>query len=472
MEPVKLDRIAEWTGGALLQGEGELVVTSISTDSRTLAEGACFIPLIGERFDGHEFLEEAARKGARAALVRVGRPWRHLPVAVIAVADTTRALQDVARGYRLQFDIPVVGVTGSNGKTTTKEMIAAILRQRSQVVATEKNYNNEIGLPQTLLRIERRHGVAVVEMGMRARGEIALLASIARPTVGVVTNVGPVHVENVGSVEGVASAKAELVEALGPEGWAVLNADDPWVRPMAAKSAAKVITFGLSEGAEVRAERVRLDGEGRARFLLVANGREAEVALKIPGRHLVMNALAAAAAATALKVDFEAICTGLAAVRGSEMRMEIVPLGEGVRVLNDAYNASPLSMRAALDTFSSLSAERKVAVLGDMLELGAYSKEAHREAGRQAAATGLDLLITVGEASAEAAQAAVEAGLDRGKVLHCASADEAAEECARRVRPGDFVLLKGSRGVRLERVAEALARRFGRVGGDGSEASR
>lgn len=472
MEPVRLAQVVAWTGGVLLRGDEELLLTSVSTDSRTLAEGACFIPLIGERFDGHDFLEEAVTKGAQAVLVQEGRPWSHLPVAVAAVRDTRRALVDLARGYRMQFDLPVVAVTGSNGKTTTKEMIAAILGRSRPVLATEKNYNNEIGLSHTLFKLERSHRAAVVEMGMRGRGEIALLASVARPNVGVVTNVGPVHVERLGSVDAVAEAKAELVEALGPDGWAVLNADDPKVGAMAARSAARVVTFGLSEGADVRAEEVRLDGEGKACFVLCSAGGAAVVQLGIPGRHSVMNALAAAAAALALGAGLEDVASGLAEAEGGEMRMEMVRLGAGIRLLNDAYNASPLSMRAALDTLAALEAERKVAVLGDMLELGKFSAEAHREAGRRAAAAGVELLITVGKQARETAAGAVEAGLDQERVLGCETAEEAAEECAARVRPNDLVLLKGSRGVRLERVAEALLRRFGHDVDEGSDAAR
>ena len=461
-----------WTGGVLLRGEEDLLLTSVSTDSRTLVEGACFIPLIGARFDGHDFLEEAARKGARSALIEEGRAWSHLPLAVAAVADTTRALTDLARGYRMQFDVPVVAVTGSNGKTTTKEMIAAILRRSRPVLATEKNYNNEIGLSHTLLRMERAHRAVVVEMGMRGQGQIALLASIARPTVGVVTNVGPVHLEQLGSVDAVAEAKAELVEALEPDGWAVLNADDPRVAAMAAKTVARVITFGLSDSAQVRAEDVRLDRQGRARFLLRSSEGAVRVELRVPGRHSVMNALAAAAAALALGAGLEDVASGLAEAEGGEMRMEMVRLGAGIRLLNDAYNASPLSMRAALDTLAALEAERKVAVLGDMLELGKFSAEAHREAGRRAAAAGVELLITVGKQARETAAGAVEAGLDQERVLGCETAEEAAEECAARVRPNDLVLLKGSRGVRLERVAEALLRRFGHDVDEGSDAAR
>jgi len=472
VEPVRFAQVIAWTGGVLLRGEEDLLLTSVSTDSRTLVEGACFIPLIGARFDGHDFLEEAARKGARSALIEEGRAWSHLPLAVAAVADTTRALTDLARGYRMQFDVPVVAVTGSNGKTTTKEMIAAILRRSRPVLATEKNYNNEIGLSHTLLRMERAHRAVVVEMGMRGQGQIALLASIARPTVGVVTNVGPVHLEQLGSVDAVAEAKAELVEALEPDGWAVLNADDPRVAAMAAKTVARVITFGLSDSAQVRAEDVRLDRQGRARFLLRSSEGAVRVELRVPGRHSVMNALAAAAAALALGAGLEDVASGLAEAEGGEMRMEMVRLGAGIRLLNDAYNASPLSMRAALDTLAALEAERKVAVLGDMLELGKFSAEAHREAGRRAAAAGVELLITVGKQARETAAGAVEAGLDQERVLGCETAEEAAEECAARVRPNDLVLLKGSRGVRLERVAEALLRRFGHDVDEGSDAAR
>lgn len=461
MEAVTIDQLVTWSRGRLLQKGGRHDVTSLSTDTRTLLPGACFIALVGDRFDGHDFIDEAVAHGAAAVVTRADKT-RPLPqgVASIAVDDTLLALGRIARGYRLQFPVPVVGVTGSNGKTTTKEMIARVLSTVGPVVATASNQNNEIGVPLTLLGIEKEHRAAVVEMGMRAVGEIAYLAEVARPTIGVVTNVGPTHVEFLGSIEGVAKAKGELIEALPSDGYAVLNTDDPHVRAMANRTKAKVITFGLGEEAEIRGERVEYRGLDGTRFILNRAGERVPIILKLPGRHQVMNALAAAAVAHALGLDSKAVQEGLIDVR-IEMRMSVMKLGLGVVLIDDAYNASPLSVRSALLSLADVQGGRRIAVLGGMLELGEYAKEAHLEVGRLAASIGVDRLIAVGTEARWIVEGALAAGLEQEKIAHFPDAKAAAASVESWATPQDVILVKGSRGFRLEQVSAAVQTHFG-----------
>lgn len=461
MESVTIDQLVSWSGGRLLQVGDRPDVTSVSTDTRTLSPGACFVALVGERFDGHQFIDSAVSAGAVAVVARPGRVNSLPPqVALISVDDTLHALGRIAAGYRRQFSLPIVAVTGSNGKTTTKEMIARTLSPMGPIVATEKNYNNEIGVPLTLLGIERRHRAAVVEMGMRAAGEIAQLAEVARPTIGVVTNVGPSHIEYLGSIEGVARAKGELVEALPPDGYAVLNADDPYVRAMAERTSARVVTFGLGEGAEIRGERVEYRGIEGTRFILRRPGERVPVILKLPGRHQVMNALAAAAVAHCLGLDSRAIQQGLIDVR-TEMRMSVYKLGNGVVLIDDAYNASPLSVRSALLSLSDVEGKRRVAVLGGMLELGALARDAHIEVGKLSVFSGVDQLVAVGEQARWIVEGALAAGLDERRVLHFSDAAETARAVASWALPEDVILVKGSRGFRLEQVSAAVHDHFG-----------
>ena len=476
MDAVELADILAWTGGSLVAGPERSVAAGVVTDSRAVSRGDCFVALVGERFDGHHFVGEAVGRGAA---VVVYAPARFDPASLdraglaneasfVAVEDTKKAFQGIGRGYRLRFSIPVVGITGSNGKTTTKEMTKAVLAGLGEVVATEKNFNNEIGLPMTLLRIEGRHKAAVVEMGMRAAGEIAELASIALPTAGIVTNVGPVHVEFFGSVDEVAREKGALIRSLPEGGVAILNGDDPRVRAMAQETCARVVTYGIEGPADVRAEEIETRGLAGVEFTLAWPGGKRRVRLGLPGRHHVYNAAAAAAAGYALGVDVDFAARALESVRPASMRTEVVRLGSGIVLIDDAYNSSPLSSKAALEVLGDVEGKRKVAVLGDMRELGAYAGEAHRELGRRAARAGVEALIAVGEHARVVARAAKEENVGLDAVV-CADAGEAAAAARCVVRPGDVVLVKGSRGVRLEIVTEALKSAFGVDGGEEAE---
>lgn len=437
------------TGGVLMT-EHKKSFSGVSSDTRTLKPGNLFIALSGERFDAHDFLLRASDGGAAGVIVSKQDIYIPDKLTVIVVADTLTALQDLARFHRRRFNIPVIGITGSNGKTTTKDLTASVLGSRFKVLKTEANYNNDIGLPLTLLNLTKNHRAAVVEMGMRGLGEIRRLASIALPTVAVVTNVGETHVELLGSVENIAAAKGELVEALGADGLAVLNYDIPLVRAMQTKTTARSVFYGFDSGADIRAENVGGDSQELTFGCIWPQGKF-NVALPAVGRHNVYNAMAAIAVGLELGLDSKEICAGFKQFVPSAMRLHIEQIGD-YTIINDAYNASPLSMSAAIETMDSVARGRKVAVLGDMLELGNLGVEAHRRIGRQLAKESIQVVITVGELAAHIASAALQDGVD--VTVACGNHDEAQEALRKLIRPGDTILIKGSRGMKMEKMLE------------------
>ena len=479
------DEIVTITGGVMAQGLPNVAIRRLWTDSRTLRRGDLFVALSGARFDGHQFVADALRKGAVGAIVRrgfVGSGGARVPVApsnatgdgphparkapwkahLIEVEDPLHAFQELAHAHRRRFTIPVVAVSGSNGKTTTKEMIGAILAESFSVLKTDGNLNNHIGVPQTLLRLTARHEVAVVEMGISRLGEMARLCEIAEPTHGVLTNIGPTHLETLGDLRTVAQAKGEMLERLPRDGTAILNADDAFFKDLAARVRGQVRSFGFSERADVRA--LRVERRGLA-FSLVRVGvrgraRPLSVTLGVAGAHNIANALAAIATGLALGVGESAIRAGLARFRPTAMRSE-VRRRRGVTWLNDCYNANPTSMRAALRWLAELKGElkgngRAIAVLGDMLELGEGSVRIHRDIGEELARQGTDYLLTVGDLAAEIAAGAREAGMPADRVIVTQEHAALAERLKGILRAGDVVLLKGSRGARMERVLEEL----------------
>ncbi len=494
---------AEWTG-ARVEGVGEgrpavaAVLTGVEVDSRLVRPGDLFCALPGERTDGHAFVGRAMEAGALAALV-ARRPDGSLPTGrtLLLVSDPLAGLGTLARRHRDRFDIPVVAVTGSVGKTTTKDLIASALGAARTILANPGNLNTDIGLPLTLFQLGPEHEMACLEMAMRGPGEITRLAAVARPVTGVVTNVGPVHIELLGSVEAIARAKEELLWAL-PEkaGTAVLNADDPIVAEMAERHRGRlrVVSYGLDQPADVTALDLedRADGgtDFRVRLRDAAGfglrrspdrggdpGDLGLYSLPLGGRHSVSNALAAVAVALVWGVDPEAIRAGLRNPRLSAMRQETTEVG-GVWIVNDAYNAGPTSMRASVEYLAALRTRRggrAVAVLGDMLELGDYAETAHRQVGRVVARARIDRLVTVGPRSVVLADAAVEAGLDPARVTRFvgdAAQAEAAAAVLAFVRPGDTVLVKASRGMKLEKVVEELLSGLGRPEGGFPERAR
>lgn len=448
------------TGGAVVsRAAGEIAFTSVSIDSRTLEPGALFVAVRGARLDGHDFLAEAAGRGAAAALVHRDAP-APVGLPLVRVADTTRGLSDLAHRVRRAAAVPVVGVTGSVGKTTTKDMTAHLLSTRGAVLKTEGNLNNQYGLPLTLLRLAPEHTAAVVELGMSAPGEIRALAALAEPDVATITRIAPVHLEFFPSVDAIAAAKAEILEGLRPGGTAVLNRDDPRVRAIGEGFRGRVVWFGRDRRCDVSADPsgpVHPKALGMTVTLTVA-GRTVDVTLPLLGPHFVENFLAAAAAAHVLGVSAEAMAEAALSLRPARHRGEVVRLGAGVTLLDDCYNSSPEALLAAVAALALVPGRRRVAVLGDMLELGASGRALHREGGR-ALAGRVDAVLGVGPLAREIVEGAREAGL---KALeHFATAAEAAAALPALVRPGDAVLVKGSRGVKLEAVVEALAARFG-----------
>jgi len=425
----------------------------VTTDSRAIAPGDLFVALAGERFDGHDYVDAALAAGAAAAMVSDARAPA-LNGSLIAVADPQAALGALARHWRARFDLPVVAVVGSNGKTTTKEMIAAIFREavgESQVLATRGNFNNAIGLPLSLLRLNDAHRLAVVEIGMNHRGETAELAAIARPTVVVVTNAQREHQEFMRSVDDVAREHADAIAALRGSGTAIVNADDEFAdvwRAAARAAGATVLDFGLARRAAVAARYTPRDDGGELE-LTTPHG-DAAVSLAVPGRHMAANALAAAAASVAAGVDLSAVARGLAGFRAVGGRLVVRTLASGVRIIDDTYNANPDSVRAAIDVLALSPGPRRLA-LGDMGEVGAQGPEFHREIGAYARTAGVTHLYAVGDAT-PATVAAFGAG-----ARHFVHAEALAAVLAADVRAGDTVLVKGSRFMRMERVVAALA---------------
>jgi UDP-N-acetylmuramoyl-tripeptide--D-alanyl-D-alanine ligase len=450
-----LGELAELCGGELT-GPARARVSGISTDTRALAPGELFAALRGENFDGHAFAAAAVAAGAAALLVSE-KPVSDPGVPVIRVADTVRALGDLARGHRARFAGPVVAITGSNGKTTTKELCAAILEAAGQRVRrTPGNLNNHIGLPLSVLRLEPADQALVVEMGMNHAGEIDYLARIASPSVAAITNIAPAHLGPLGSIEAIARAKGEIFDGLRRDGTAVINLDDARVVEQARRFGGRKLGFGRSAAAEFRAERVALDA-GRPGFELVAPPGRIAVQFPIAGEHLVEDALCAAAAAwaTGLVAALAPFAVALEGFRGVPGRAAERRSAGGVRVIDDTYNANPHSVGAALRTLAGLRGSgRAFAVLGDMWELGDTAAELHPACGAAAARAGIDGLVGLGPLSEHLLRGAREAGLS--DVFHARDPADAAARVRERARAGDVVLIKGSRGMQMERVVREL----------------
>ncbi|RFU22588.1 UDP-N-acetylmuramoyl-tripeptide--D-alanyl-D-alanine ligase [Geodermatophilus marinus] len=461
MISLTLAEVAAAVGGRLPGGAAGTVTGAVTVDSRTAAPGDLFVALPGERVDGHDFLPAAAAAGAVAALAT--RPDPALPC--VLVDDPVAALGRLAHavhGRLAAGGLRTLAITGSAGKTSTKDLLGQVLATAGPTVSPPGSYNNDIGLPLTVLAADPATRSLVLEMGARGRGHIARLCEVARPGTGIVLNVGSAHLGEFGSADAIAEAKGELVAALPAGGTAVLNADDPRVLAMAARTAARVVTTGRGPEADVRAADVTLDEGGRARFTLTAAGRSLPVALRVVGEHQVANALAAAAGALATGMTPEAVATALsAATPRSRWRMEVTRRPDGVTVVNDAYNANPESMRAALAALGGLPARRRVAVLGGMAELGPAATGEHTRLGADAVAAGVDLVIAVGPDAVGIAEGAAAAGAREGEGVAAVPDRAAARRLLTEVLvPGDVVLVKASRAHGLELLAMDL------LGGD------
>jgi UDP-N-acetylmuramoyl-tripeptide--D-alanyl-D-alanine ligase len=454
MNKLSLSQIAALAGGVVASGKADAMVERVSTDSRTVKRGELFVALRGEHFDGHKFVKGTFQAGAAGAMV--DESWNgDVPrdFCILRVKDTLIGYQSLAANYRKSLNLKVVGLTGSNGKTSTKDFTAAVLTRRFNVTKTEGNFNNHVGLPRTILEAKTEHEVAVWELGMNHAGEIAALARIAAPDAGIITNIGVAHIEFFGSLEAIAREKGQLAAVIPPTGWLVLNAQDQFTPEIEKMTQARVIRVGIESGA-IYAGEIRQTPEG-AEFTILEGAHRCRAQLPVPGLHMVQNALLAVAAGRAFGLSLEECAEGLAAAPLTKARLQIKTI-HGVQFLDDSYNANPDSMKAALRTLIELDAEgKRIAVLGEMGELGAEAESGHGEVGEEAATLGVNHLIAIGQLGALIAKRARECGLQNSVAV--ASTKEAADLLADLAEPGDLVLIKGSRLARTERVLEEFA---------------
>lgn len=456
-EPLKVKDVVEITGGKLLVGDPETTIQSISTDTRTLKAGSMYVALEGERFDGHNFLRQAVRKKATAVLVKREKGCSLL-VSCIGVEDTLTAYMKLANFHRQKLDLPVVAVTGSNGKTTTKELIAFLLAKKFIVLAARESFNNEIGVPKTILELEPKHDCLVLELAMRGKGQIKALADIALPNIGIITNIGEAHLEMLLSREAIMHAKGELLESLPPDGLAVLPAEDPWATHLAAKCKCRIVYYGVGDklgGVNYAIAPIQTTQDGEMIRLLSPQG-SLDCQVRFLGKHNLRNAAGAMAVAMEMGVSLEDTAAALSQFAGVPHRLKMCKRQDGVTILDDTYNASPASMREALRVLTSFpGARRKVAVLADMLELGQEGPNLHREIGKVAAQLQLDLLVTCGDLAKELGLGALESGMTYNRVKSINSIKESLKALPP-LKEGDVILVKGSRKMRMDRLVELL----------------
>ncbi len=455
MRSLSLKELVDATSGTLVAGDPKTRISNICTDSRKVADGDLFIAIRGERFDGHDFVPAAFEKGAAGCVVSrdVDVPEGRF---AIRVSDTVKALGDIARYYRSGFPVKMIAITGSVGKTTTKDMVASVLSRSYSVLKSEGNFNNEIGLPQTLLKIDETHEFAVVEMGMRGLGEIRYLTTIARPDIAIITNIGISHIERLGSRQKILEAKLEILEGLPQNGIVILNGDDNMLSALKGLLPYRTVFYALEDkNADYCAYNIKTEGMA-VYFSVRIKNDEYDVYLPAPGIHNVYNALAAIAAGAETGMEPSEIISGIASYSSGEMRLDIRDLN-GITIINDAYNASPSSMEAALRVMKELGQGRRmIAVLGDMLELGEYAETAHYDVGRLAARTGVDHLLATGHFAVKYCEGAVAAGISEENARHFEDNRGVIEYLKNIVKSGDIILVKGSRAMKMEEVAEAL----------------
>lgn len=462
--PFSVADLVRWTSGTLSRGNSDAMLRGVSIDSRNIETGELFIAIVGPNHDAHRFCGAAGRTAA-CLLVERGREGSldsPESVAVVAVDDTTRALGALAAGHRATFSGPVIGITGSNGKTTTKEMCATILSVVAPCHRTPGNLNNQFGLPMTLLGRDERDCAMVVELGMNHRGEIAELVRLARPSVAVITNIGSAHIEFLGSREEIAREKGDIIATLSSDATAVLNADDAEVMSQAGRTAAKVLTFGTSRDADVRAVGVSELANGGYSFQVVTPSGTTDATVKGLGHTTLDNALAASAAALAAGANLSAIATGLANHEAIEGRLQQRRLARAIVLVDDSYNANPQSTEAALRMLAAKQGtQRTLAVLGDMSELGDASEAAHRDTGTLVAKLGIDFLIALGERAESVAAGALDSGMPPARVVVAHDHDDAGASANAILKERDIVLVKGSRSMRMERVVDAIVAKIG-----------
>lgn len=449
--------ILESTGGELIHGSGDARFSGVSIDSRKIGEGELFWAIKGEHHNGNDYLNDAFAKGATGVVSDNGIIASSLPddIVGIKVPASLEALQRLASYNRRKNPVPLVAITGSNGKTTTKEITASILGKQYEVLKNEGNLNNLIGVPLTLLKLHSDHEVAVVEMGMNRRGEIHTLTTMAKPDIGVITNIGEAHLEGLGHVDNIKRAKGELVEAMEGEHKVILNADDPAVMELAQFARGEIITFGFDGRAHVRAEEAEVEWGKGTLFILEVEEKSIPVLLPIYGIHQLYNALAASAVAYSMGFSLEEIREGLEEYEPYSGRMEIISK-RGITLINDSYNANPPSLRSAIDTMVKLADGRKIAVLGDMLELGENAPVIHSDLGRYVHEKGVNMLVTFGDLAGQIAEGAIRGGMDSGKVHAFSDKGELIAYLKNETGEGDWLLIKGSRGMKMEEITAAL----------------
>ena len=458
MARLRLDEIARIAGGTILQGSPALTFETYGIDSRLAAAGGLFFAVIGKR-DGHGFVDAAAAGGAAGAIVARPVPFPAKDFGLVRVEDTVAALRALAREVLARRPVKVVGITGSVGKTTTKEFTAALLAGRFRLLKSEGNFNNHLGLALSLLRLRPDDEAAVLEMGMSAAGDLRTLTRIASPDVAVITNVGPVHLQFFKGLDDIALAKKEILDGARPGATAVLNGDDPLVMRIAAGFAGRRVTFGRTQGCDVRAEDVKSKGYSGFEFLLRYGRESARIAFPFVNDAAVSNLLAASAVCLALGLRLEEIRPAILALQPLSGRGALVETGGGIRLCDDSYNSNPRALEAALRSLAALPAARKVAVLADMLELGEGEKEFHRRAGEVAARAGWDVLVAVGPLADLIAEGAAGTGMNPAAIHRFSDASAAAAAIPHLVRDGDLVLVKGSRGMRTETIVDKIKAR-------------
>ncbi|MDF2523957.1 MAG: UDP-N-acetylmuramoyl-tripeptide--D-alanyl-D-alanine ligase [Clostridiales bacterium] len=448
--------VLEAVNGVLLSGDKETLFDSVSTDSRKISGTELFIPIIGENFDGHNFLEASLITGAIGVLTQKNISFSTDKV-VIKVDDTLKALRDLAAWYRLKFKIPFVGITGSVGKTSTKDMVASVIGQKLNVLKTEGNFNNEIGLPLTIFNLDSMHQAGVIEMGMSGFGEISRLTSIVKPDIAIITNIGLSHIEKLGSRENILKAKLEILEGIASGGLVILNGDDNLLYGTKGLLKFRTVFYGMGEEMDYQAFNIMNMGEQGTSFDVLVENCEYKVHVPVPGIHNVYNALAAIAAGTELKIPMESIIRGISEFRSGKMRLNIIYKNE-IKIIDDAYNASPNSMEAALSVLKDIGGEdRTIAVLGDMLEMGDWAYDAHLNVGKFAVTKNIDYIITVGQQGKNIGEGALSGGMKPDNIFSFETIEDAGKFLTGFVKKSDVLLVKGSRGMRMEKIVEQLS---------------
>lgn len=462
MEALKLSEVVSAVNGNLIKNtkineENEKIIRGISTDSRKISLGDLFIPLSGENYDGHSFISQAFEKGAQVCVSEKTDIVIPEGKYLIIVNNSKQALMDLATYYRSLFAIPVIAITGSVGKTSTKDMISSVLSQHYNVLKTQENFNNEIGVPLTIFQLNKEHEVAVIEMGMNHFGEIHNLSNITKPNIAIITNIGVSHIENLGSQEGILRAKSEIFDFLQKDGKVILNGDDNLLKTLDSKIPFEITYYGLNSHNHIYAENIETKGINRIEASIVFQGQEISIQIPSLGKHMVYNALGAAAVGFKLNLTVEEIQKGILAYQASKMRMNIIKTKKDIFLINDTYNASPHSMKAAIDVLSELTqGERKIAVLGDMLEMGFFSEKAHVEVGEYIAHKNIDYLFCIGTEARYIAQGAITAGMDKNKVNTFSDKNALWDSLKNFIASHDIILVKASRGMYLEKTVEKI----------------